>query len=300
MKKKNYLSLILIMTLFITIGFAALRTNLQINGTANFKGNSWDIHFENIQIKEGSVTATTVPTSNNTTTTEITYEIDLEQPGDFYEFTVDVVNKGSIDAMVETTPTLTLSDPTLNNVVLSSITYVDGTAINQYDLLSENSSITYKVRVEYKKDIQNSDLVDTDKTITVTIASPYIQADSNAVEVIINNDGKVTYYEFGEPTTSSPTNYSTLGKQVFISLSEGEKKVCIIRNGNLTCFKNDNEEASRLEEEFGAPQCHNYYDGKTCSDNSFHCEIVWDSVYCTHSLTNSRCSLESNNNASCE
>ena len=34
-------------------------------------------------------------------TTEVTYEVTLAKPGDFYEFTVDAVNAGTVDAIID-------------------------------------------------------------------------------------------------------------------------------------------------------------------------------------------------------
>ena len=54
---------------------------------------------------------------------------------------------------------------------------------------------------------------------------------------------KKYYYAFGDPTTSSPIDYTTLGHRVFVRISEdnigtANKEACIIRNGELGCFKN--------------------------------------------------------------
>ena len=98
-RKTSYLLIFVIVLLSISTGYAALNSTLIIMGTSAIQKNIWDVHFENLNIKEGSVTATTEPTiTDSNRISDFTFVLDKR--GDFYEFTVDVVNNGSLDAMV--------------------------------------------------------------------------------------------------------------------------------------------------------------------------------------------------------
>ena len=56
LKKNNVLIMVLFaITVLMSVGFAVLSTTLNINGTAKVKSQTWDIHFENVNITEGSV-----------------------------------------------------------------------------------------------------------------------------------------------------------------------------------------------------------------------------------------------------
>ena len=46
--------------LLISVGYAALTTNLQINGTATVKAQSWSVYFNNVQVKTGSVSGAAI------------------------------------------------------------------------------------------------------------------------------------------------------------------------------------------------------------------------------------------------
>ena len=98
-KMKKHLSVVILVWLLVgvTLGFSALSANLNISGTSRISSSSWDVHFQNIAITSGSVTATTAPSTSNGGLT-ISYAVDLAEPGDFYEFTVDVKNAGSVPA----------------------------------------------------------------------------------------------------------------------------------------------------------------------------------------------------------
>ena len=99
--------LVLVLVLGISIGYAALSTTLNINGTSTIKTQNWDVHFANVKATTTTgATVTKAPTITEGKTTEVTYNVALNQPGSVYEFTVDVVNGGTIAAKTSAIPTL--------------------------------------------------------------------------------------------------------------------------------------------------------------------------------------------------
>ena len=186
-RRKNILVLLLVLLCSLGLGYALLRTNLTINGTSKIKGNTWDIHFENLNVTDGSVELSTddVAAAIGSNTTEVSYTVTLNQPGDFYEFTVDAVNAGSIDGMVESV-TSKLNDAvitTLPAYLDYSVSYSDGVAILPNQYLKAGETETYKVRIEFKKDIESTDLPTSIQTLTLDFGVAYIQADNTATEV---------------------------------------------------------------------------------------------------------------------
>ena len=105
-KKTVYLLLLLI--LGISVGYAALSATLKINGTSIIKSAKWSVYFDgdSIDVTTGSVTGDNVTTAAgikaNTDNSEIEFEVTLPEPGDFYEFTVNVVNDGTLNAVIDT------------------------------------------------------------------------------------------------------------------------------------------------------------------------------------------------------
>ena len=155
-KKNLYILIMIITAFFITIGYAALNSTLNINGKSNISKNTWDVHFDNVIITNGSVEAEKVPTIENTSTVD--FEVALNLPGDYYEFTVDVVNAGSIDAMIESiskTPDLSTEQQKYLNYIIE---YENGEEIVSKQLVNNESFLRLKVRVEYKSDITAFDL----------------------------------------------------------------------------------------------------------------------------------------------
>ena len=187
--KKTIYGIIFVLICLVGIGYAALVSNITITGTAAIKSASFDVHFENITLTNGSVDINTTAgdsaaTIEPTNRTRIDYSVTLEEPGDFYEFTVDVVNAGSMDAMINTVTSK------MNNVVINNnlpdyleynVTYVDGIAIEPNHELNATQVETYKVRVAYRTDINPSDLPNTASTLNFSFRVNYIQKDSNAI-----------------------------------------------------------------------------------------------------------------------
>ena len=60
-RKYSYFIIFLIVLLSISTGYAALNSTLIIMGTSAIQKNIWDVHFENLNITEGSVTASSEP-----------------------------------------------------------------------------------------------------------------------------------------------------------------------------------------------------------------------------------------------
>ena len=177
---------ILCSLLLIGVIYAILQANLQINGTAKIQANTWDIHFDNIQVNENSVSigagdsAATIDPENNC---KVDFEVTLSLPGDFYEFTIDVVNSGTIDGMIgELNKTLKVNNETVSetpNYLDYSVTYSDGVEIEQNHKINAGTTETYLVRLEFKTDIEELPQA---ATITTSLEPQYLQADSTAIK----------------------------------------------------------------------------------------------------------------------
>ena len=185
-KKKRKKISALILLLAITIGYALLSTTLKINGIANIKSNTWDIHFENVVANtESTVTAELPSITDNAT--KVSYEVELSLPGDFYEFTVDAVNDGSINGIIEKIDHKVyesdgITEATLPEYIKYSIVY-DGTitAPQEGDILEAGESKTYRVRIEF--DSEATTLPSADLTYVIVDEVKYTQTKSSGREL---------------------------------------------------------------------------------------------------------------------
>ena len=149
----------------ISIGFAAMSTDLTINGSAEVVPASWDIKFKDLSSPTitGDAEVTTAPTI--TSDTHIgNYAVKLTKPGDSVTYTFKVANDGTIDAVltdfIKATPTFTGTGATasadatiVQNNFVYTVTYSDDTAITKNtDELDAESYKTVKLVVGYKAD----------------------------------------------------------------------------------------------------------------------------------------------------
>ena len=181
-KKYNMILFLIILLLGLGLGYAALSANLEIDGITNLTKTTWDIHFDHIQETSGGVTPNST-TSINAAGDTVSFNITLSAPGDFYEFTVDAVNAGTVDGMIESFSS-TLNGGSISNLpdcLEYSATYSDGVAIASNHLLEAGNTETYKIRVEFKMDIQEEDLPTSNQTLSFTFSVNHVQRASAAI-----------------------------------------------------------------------------------------------------------------------
>ena len=221
-KKKKTTIILALLLLTITLGYAALTSNLNIVGTSGIKNATWNVHWNNVQVTNGSVTGTqvTTPAYIKTGNTEVEYSITLSTPGDFYEFTVDAVNEGSIDAMIESFSNKTYesngtTEKTLPTYLNYTVTYDDGIALAPKQKLDANTTEKIKVRVEFKKDIEASQLPTEADTIVFKFNVVYVQADNTAIDkpqpyvYTVNHYSNDGYVYLNQAFPTSITKYNT-------------------------------------------------------------------------------------------
>ena len=209
-KKTIYLLLLLI--LGISVGYAALSATLKINGTSIIKSAKWSVHFDTTPIVpvEGSVTGENevIPAriKSGTNNTEIEFSVNLPEPGDFYEFTTNVVNDGTLDAIIANGNTNPLSitatymqdgqpvevpASTYDKYFTYSIEWTDveradktpatGDELDAPVSPATSNSRQVKVRVYYDKDKINTDedLPKKDVTFNIVFSMNFVQNKSN-------------------------------------------------------------------------------------------------------------------------
>ena len=211
MKRNNKSKyLIIALVLIISIGFAFLSARLDINGLANIKKIGWNIYFDNVQNNFGQEFEVTAPTTTGTNTTEIYFEVELEDPGDSYSFDVDIVNNGTIDAVYKLTYDWTTYDTDYSDLYIFDVRYKDGIQINSNDLLAKNSRETITVTLTYNKNIDISSLPSEDRSTSYYLVLNYEQANVNGNTAVEREHQYTITYDFdgGTDNGSNPRTYT--------------------------------------------------------------------------------------------
>ncbi|MBR6949312.1 MAG: hypothetical protein IKH54_03905 [Bacilli bacterium] len=182
MKRRNKLKLnkriVAALAVLLAVGFAYISSAVNIGGVFTLFKSTWDIHFDNVQVTEGSVSAN--PPSFNSNNPELTLAVQFTNPGDYYEFTIDAVNNGDIDGMLDTFSDLGLTEEQLAYLKYT-ITYADGESLAQYQELNAGDTCTFKIRIEFRDDIPAEDLPQGGASLSLGFDVSYVRADSNRI-----------------------------------------------------------------------------------------------------------------------
>ncbi len=146
-RQRNYIILGLCSILLImAAGYAAFRTQLNINGTSNIT-SEWNVLITNIQSQVLNGTPEDEAGSPSHTETTASFSTKLYSPGDKMRYTVTVENRGSIDAVIN--------------------------GIEQGDTLKAKESKTFTVDVEYNSNVESQP---ENLTSNLEVTLNYVQA----------------------------------------------------------------------------------------------------------------------------
>lgn len=170
---KKRIRIIILVLLALALGYAAVSTTLKITGTSTITKQNWNVYWANAVVTEGSKSLTAPTITEDTgdpTKTKVTWSVSFDEPGQFYEFTIDAVNAGSIDAK------LLYAGAKVNGRALSAlpeyikytVKYADGTTPAKNDILAKatkTGGVTtpttkkYRIRIEYDGETATVDTI---------------------------------------------------------------------------------------------------------------------------------------------
>ena len=282
MKKK---ASIVIAILLLAVGFAAISTTLIINGSTKVGENTDDF---SVIFTAASLDGTDVYNSVVDDTKKIiTFETsDLKTLNQTSVLNYEVTNNSAnYDAEVQV------------NCKVKENTTAKYTSIKNE--LEGNATV-----IKAKETLNGTLTVTLNKTATEEVKEEYVcELTFNAVERDTLGSSEPTYYyAFGTPTTASATDYTTLGKNVFVRLgSDDSKAVCINDNG-LFCIKPNDYDNSvlALKNHFGESACSASGSSFDCSSDAFDCSAYLDgAVDCNDYSTGENCYVSSDGTVAC-
>ena len=185
--RRKYLIATLVFMMILGIGYAYLQTTLTISGTTKVDKNTWNVYWDNLEVMDNSVlteeAGESAATINPSKITEVLFSVNLDKPGEYYEFTVDAKNEGTIDAMISTITKKVNNSETIPAYLEYTVTYDDNEPVLQKQKLRAGTMETYRVKVAYNKNIEVNQLPGDDETLSLTFGVTYEQADSTAINV---------------------------------------------------------------------------------------------------------------------
>ena len=201
-KERRAKSLVIVVLLIVvaglTIAFAALSTTLNINGTAYLDAAKWGIRFENLSspTKIGSATTTGTAKIEETKAAEITdMNVSLSIPGDKIVYTVNLVNKGTINAKIDNIEKTVLTSEQQRYLTFK-VTDQNGYEIKQGDILEKGETKKITITIEFIKDLTKEDLPKQTSTISLSYKLNFVQTDEKVTSGSQENNFKT--YSVGD------------------------------------------------------------------------------------------------------
>lgn len=166
-KKKNFIiGTLLAAIVLMSVGYAALAQVLTINGTANIDAN-WDVEITGIT--EGTLKGATTKTISSNASSA-TFSVDLAYPGATATYEIDIENKGTINATLESITGVDAANSALPTEVQYTVT-----GVTEGDTLDSKATAKAIVTVTWVKSAANDDTVPTTTSKTATINLNYVQ-----------------------------------------------------------------------------------------------------------------------------
>lgn len=169
--RKNILSVLIFLVLFLTSTVTVLaysNDSLKINGDVH---EIWDISYQNVIVTDGSTYGDVRVVENGT---NIVFNANLNKPGDFYEFTVDVVNQGSNDAIIDNINRTKLTNEE-TRYLYYDVSYIDSSDIKCGQTLKAGNKCRIRIRLEYKEDITAEMLPKDDHNVELVFNIKFIE-----------------------------------------------------------------------------------------------------------------------------
>ena len=189
--------ILLIVVAGLTVAFAALSATLNINGTAYLDAAKWGIKFENLSepVKVGNASVIGTSKIEETKSAEIIgINVSLSTPGDKVTYTVDLVNKGTINAKIDNIEKTVLTSEQQKYLTFK-VTDRDGREVSEGDILSKGETRNLTITIEFIKDLTKEDLPKQTSTISLSYKLNFAQTDEKATTTSDSSKQACTTFE---------------------------------------------------------------------------------------------------------
>lgn len=150
-KRLIIIGIVVLLIAGMSFGYSRLETTLSINGDTKVYKVKWLVNLKNVQIEEGSFLNKETedgPARNKVELTNdnltLNYNVTFTEAGQFFEFTVDLSNDGTLDGKLSSITT-TMSDEDVGNK--SFLSYLKVGVPTRDSILKPGNANTRRIRI---------------------------------------------------------------------------------------------------------------------------------------------------------
>ena len=237
--KKNRLTTILIILLvFISIGYAFLTGVLKINTSLSLNKVTFDIRFDNVTPGSHNCNVIEDAHISDDKNREISFEVSLNHLKDYYKFTTDVINDSDVPVRIKTIELTGITD-SQKKLINYRVYYTDsGEDLKERDFVKPNTTTNITMEIEYYLDqsLEVSDLptnnLSLDCMFTLTFESVDLnEFNSRKIVQVITKDAEFFPTNLIDFTKSTYADEHE-GLQMLDSTKNDEYPIYYYRGGN--------------------------------------------------------------------
>ena len=233
MNKKAIIILLIVLVFCLSIGYAALSSNLNITGSVRLgaTATNWNINFKNAKCTAYNYAEAGNIEIKNNTTLELS-NIKLKLPNDYIICNFDIVNEGKIDAKITNVvypkkdkftytgsgSTKTTDEELIENNLITEMKYQDNTSIKIGDELKVKETKKAYIKISLSENMDNvpTNNISISNIFGQIIYEQYKVGDTDITDEIIKTYkiGDMVYYnpETGEKDCSNYTKSNSLNE----------------------------------------------------------------------------------------
>ena len=170
-----YITIIVVLFVSIGLGYSIINSTILFNGSSIIGKNTWNVYFDNVKVVSGESLSSSAP-SLDASRTSLSLNVEFVYPGDVYQVYTEVVNDGTIDAMLNNFSISGLSAEQ-QAIIDYNVTYSDGSPILEKDLLKASKSFEILITLTYISGLDSSLYPTDDQVMSVSTSLEFVQND---------------------------------------------------------------------------------------------------------------------------
>ena len=180
---------------FLAVGYSYINSDLGIEASALAASNRWNIAISNMQVNSSSTYGSQ---TNNSTGSQLTFDLSLTSGGQSYIIDFDVTNNGTLNAYLKEISYESIGSIGIGNYLEYKYTYSDGTEVKLNDVLAPNQTVHMKLYINYNRKLTYDYNEGTNsQTIAYGInINYYFKGNQKQKIAIYNNDNKLVSTEY--------------------------------------------------------------------------------------------------------